>query len=91
MDHDDEQILISAVRYCVGRQSYIVGSCDRWVRERWDSLSAGAQRVILDDLKAALDQERLGHRSLGMEMDRDLWAKLFIDLDDLRDLARAKS
>lgn len=89
ISYDDESILICAVRYCIGRQNYIVGSCDRWLRDRWTRLSAGTRDTILKDIQAALEQERLGHRSLGMEMDRDVWAALYRDMSPGGSLAHA--
>ena len=80
MNDDDEGILVCAVRYCIGRQSYIVGSCDRWLRDRWPRLSAGTRDTIIKDIGAALDRDRLGRASIGMDIDRDLWAALYRDL-----------
>lgn len=88
MKTDDDSILICAVRYCIGRQSYIVGSCDRWLRDRWSDLSAGTRDVILRDIQRALEHERLGHRNLGMKIDRDTWAALYRDISPGGCLAR---
>lgn len=80
--NDAEGILVCAVRYCIGRRSYIVGSCDRWVRQLWSTLSPGTRKTIIDDIYAALERDRLGHASIGMDMDRDTWAALYRDLKD---------
>ena len=77
---DIDAMMVCAVRYCIGRQSYIVGTCDGWLRKRWLTLSAGTRDVILRDISRALEQERLDHRSLGMKIDIDTWGALYRDL-----------
>ena len=33
---NDQLMAMAAVRYCLGRSSYIVGACVEWVRENWE-------------------------------------------------------
>lgn len=74
---NDQLMCIAAHRYCLGRASYIVGSCLEWLRAHWDQFEPNTQAVILRDTKEALAQNRAG-------MDIDVrgwqefvaWAKL---------------
>jgi hypothetical protein len=82
LPYDEEAMLLCAFRYCLGRMTYVVADCNRWIRDRWDRLSPGMRGVILSDLREALDRDAEGSRSIGMDMDRMIWRRLF---DDLRD------
>lgn len=80
LGYDEEAILLCAFRYCLGRMTYVVGECDRWLRTRWDRLSPGTREVILRDLREAIEQHARDGRALGMEMDRKVWTQLYEDL-----------
>jgi len=78
-ESDIDRMMVCVVRYCIGRQSYIVGTCDSDLRARWAGLSRGTQDLILKDIKEALERDQLGHASIGMDIDRDIWAALYRD------------
>lgn len=70
---------LCAVRYCLGRMSYIVGDCCDWLRAVWPDLDPGLRKIIARDIDWALvhdDQARARgdqFKPLGMDMDRKEW------------------
>lgn len=72
----EEQMLISAVRYALGRQSYIVGvTCD-FVASVKDKLSQNCINIIIRDIEEEIEMcHRMG-RTCGMDIDEVEWLKL---------------
>ena len=72
---------IAAVRYCLGRQSYIVSDCVDWLMGCWTSLNDRCRNVIARDIDEAFahdDEARARgdpYRPLGMDMDRQQWER----------------
>lgn len=64
----DEQMLISAVRYALGRSTYIVGWTVSEVKRVWGHLSTNVQEVIERDINET--------KSLGMKDDVMEWRSL---------------
>lgn len=56
-------MVIAAHRYCLGRQSYIVGCCIEWLGTIWDKLSDGDKYTILRDTYEALMDGYAGGKS----------------------------
>lgn len=81
---DDDEIMICAFRYCLGRQTYVVSNCCRWLRERWDKLDPNTRAIIRADLLNAIYRDKEyrernnGENSqhLGGEMDVFQWQDL---------------
>jgi hypothetical protein len=77
--HAPDWMIIDAVRYCIGRQSYQVSVTCRWLIENWESIPQSAKDVIVRDLeeaKAHDDRNRRGdgmYFPLGQDMDRREW------------------
>lgn len=46
---NDQLMAMAAHRYCMGRMSYIVGSCMEWIRGTWEQLEPNTQNVMLRD------------------------------------------
>ena len=73
---------IAAVRYCLGRSSYIVGDCSDWLKDQWDNITPQMQNVIKRDIEEAIkadDEDRESgsvYKRLGMDMDRREWEKV---------------
>jgi hypothetical protein len=73
---------IAAVRYCLGRMSYIVGDCVEWLEEQWPNLSSNARAVIKSDIEAMFqrddDARQRGeeYKPLGMDCDREGWERV---------------
>lgn len=77
----EEQMLISAVRYALGRQSYIVGvTCD-FVRTVKPKLSKYCIDILIRDIDEELEMYHDLGRPCGMECDDSSWCSL---LDELR-------
>lgn len=72
-----EQMLISAVRYALGRATYIVGTTTDEVKRVWSELSENTRMVIRRDVSEALDRGQVG-----MEMDDSRWRHLISFMDD---------
>ena len=51
---DDQLMAIAAFRYCLGRQSYIVGSCLDWLAANWAWFEDNTKNVIVCDIVEAL-------------------------------------
>lgn len=73
----DEQMLVSAVRYALGRKTYIVlSTCDS-VRNAWPQLSLSARAVILRDIGTALDEAKTARAT---DLDHREWTLLLNDI-----------
>jgi len=76
MTQDDlEHLLVCSTRYCLGRQSYVVGEQCRILRECWDELGPGARQVIETKVESAIAAGQAG-----MEQDQREWERLAKDL-----------
>lgn len=70
---------IAAVRYCMGRSSYIVGDCADWLVATWTKLEPSARAVIKRDLAEEIQRDDEAwergdaHHPLGMRCDRAQW------------------
>ena len=71
----------AAVRYCLGRSSYIVGDCVDWLIQQQHAISLAALKIIVRDIREAMqrdDEARHSgdqHLPLGMDMDRREWER----------------
>ncbi len=74
---DYEHIVISAVRYALGRMTYIVELTVNYVLEEIenDKLSDRCLDVIAEDIRSA--------KSLGMECDKEQWLKLLNRIEEV--------
>lgn len=64
-------MVLAAFRYCLGRRTYIVGSCVDWLLSYWDEIDDWTKVLIIKEIKLAAE---LGH--LGDECDADDWKKI---------------
>lgn len=75
---------VAAVRYCLGRATYIVGDCADWLTEHWPQISESARATIRRDVeeafarddKARADGLSTGHTALGWDCDRAEWERV---------------
>lgn len=74
----DPLMLACAVRYALGRATYIVSDVAVEVRRCWPLLDARDRGVIRRDIAEALS----GRGPLGMQMDHDVWADLLVWIDE---------
>lgn len=79
MTEAPDWMIIDAVRYAIGRQSYQVGITCEWLRSTWPKLSAHVQEIVRRDVEEAFrddDRDRAAgrqYKALGMDMDRKEW------------------
>ena len=72
----DETIIICAVRYALGRMSYIVWDVAKYVELKRKELSRECIEAIVQDIEIGFKRyHEVGH-TLGMECDEKLWTRL---------------
>lgn len=78
----DDLMALAAVRYCLGRMSYIVGDCCAWLPRVWPHLRPGTQTIIARDIDEAIRRDTEArsrgdeHLPLGMDYDRAEWVRM---------------
>ena len=73
---DDEQILICAVRYALGRMSYIVGVVCQYVTYKRKTLSKECINIIIRDIEDEMKRYHKAGEYLGMKCDERNWCEL---------------
>lgn len=76
---DFEHVVICAVRYALGRQTYMVGIVCRYVASVIPTLSENCRNLIIRDIKEA---ERYGY---GHKCDEKDWMELLEKLEKQND------
>jgi hypothetical protein len=82
---DEETMALCAIRYTIGRMSYIVSDGVRWAR-KYGNQSQWVRDVLIRDLQEAVEREDRGMRALGMEMDSRQWRAVLAELLTLQRL-----
>lgn len=78
----DGLMALSAVRYCLGRKTYITGDCADWLIESWPFIPSNVQKLIWRDVEEAFtrdDEDRAEnrpHKTLGHDCDRQNWERV---------------
>ena len=72
----EEQILICAVRYALGRMSYIVDVVAEYVALKRKELSKECVNIIIRDIGEQLAFYHAHNSTLGMECDEKTWKNL---------------
>lgn len=73
---------IAAVRYCLGRQTYIVGDCERWTFANWEHFPENVRKLIQREVEEEIkrdDEARArgaAHKPLGYDCDRAAWERV---------------
>ena len=75
MTHE-EQMLICAVRYSLGRMSYIVGVTCEFVASIRKKLSPNCINIIIRDIEETMEMYHRSGRLCGMECDEKDWYRL---------------
>lgn len=78
--NDAESMALCAVRYTMGRSSYIVGDGQRWARDL-GKRSPQARAVMVRDLQESVDRCDAGCSALGMELDEAGWRMVLAELE----------
>lgn len=73
---NDELILICAVRYALGRMSYVVGEVCDYVKSKRNGLSRNCIDTIIRDIEGEIVHYRNSGFTLGMECDERDWLNL---------------
>lgn len=47
----DGLMALAAFRYCLGRMTYIVGDCERWIFANWENFPESVRKLIQRDLE----------------------------------------
>ena len=78
-----DEAAIWAVRYCLGRRTYVVEDCSRWLCAVWDSLDSDARVIIQRDVEEEFARDDAARANgnaeclpLGMDMDRASWQRV---------------
>lgn len=80
MDENFQEMLVSAVRYALGRMTYIVGLTVDYIMPMIQNLKTKYINIMIDDI--TYQGEYYGYR---MEMDRKDWMRLLAGLKAERD------
>ena len=78
----DDLVALAAVRYCLGRMTYIVSDCADWLVQQWPNIKPSARAIIQRDIEEAFardDEAREAgkeHKPLGCDCDRAEWEKV---------------
>jgi hypothetical protein len=79
---DADLIVMAAMRYCMGRRSYIVSTMVDFLIANWDNLSDSCKSILKRDLEEAFerdDEDRARGREfshLGDNIDRVTWERV---------------
>ena len=77
-----ELMVISAFRYCCGRQTYVVGACADWLISIWPMLGDNTKAVIKRDLEREFERDdearaaQENYKPLGWDCDRKDWERV---------------
>ncbi len=77
---DLDTMLFSSIRYAMGRMTYVVSDTAEIVRAYWKYLSKPRREQIITELRNELERAARENRLIGMEMDHEVWQKLYDDL-----------
>jgi hypothetical protein len=69
---DFEKMAVCAIRYTIGRRSYVVADGHQWAME-WGAKSNWVRDVIIRDLEGATERCDNGTKVLGDPPDEDGW------------------
>ena len=76
---DELTMALCAIRYTIGRMSYIVADGVRWARQ-YGTQSAWVRGILIRDLQEAVERADRGLPALGMEMDSNAWRAVLAEL-----------
>ena len=71
----------AAVRYCLGRRTYIVSCCVEWLFVQWENFDEHTKALIKRDIEEEIERDDearangCDYKPLGDDMDRAEWLK----------------
>lgn len=78
----EEVILICAVRYVLGRKTYVVEAVCCYLVASWDAISDKCKRIIRRDIKQELERCHQVGKLCGMKNDDERWRQLLEELKE---------
>lgn len=78
----DGLMALAAFRYCLGRMTYIVGDCERWIFANWEHFPESVKKLIQRDLEEEFARDNdarargCAHKPLGHNCDRAAWERV---------------
>jgi hypothetical protein len=71
-------MVTAAVRYCIGRRSYIVGDCVDWILANWRDWPENVRTIIQRDLEHEFERaaQNPDWNPLGDSCDKQEWEKV---------------
>lgn len=69
-------MLISAVRYALGRQTYVVQETTQYLLHCLHKFDEGVRAVIIQDIRDAVERAEARGTTLGMDIDHDDWKRV---------------
>jgi hypothetical protein len=74
-------MVVSALRYALGRHTYVPGAVQDWISLHWDSLDSNTKVVIVRDVFEHLydDSRPSAYRTSMTDYDLSTWEKFGID------------
>ena len=78
----DEQMALSAIRYALGRRTYIVHDTVVWILHNWPKWGDEVKRLIKRDIEEEFTRddkqraEKTNYRPLGDDCDREDWERV---------------
>jgi hypothetical protein len=71
-------MIIAAVRYCIGRRTYIVSDCADWILANWGDWPENVKTIIQRDLENEFERaaQNPDWKPLGDDCDKREWEKV---------------
>lgn len=66
-------VIGSAVRYNLGRMSVGPGLVQDWIKRHWSWILFETRKMIVRDVKEAIEDHEAGRISIGMDVDYQMW------------------
>ena len=73
---------LAAVRYCIGRMTYITNDCADWLCSVWPKLPENVKAIVQRDVEEAFARddedraEKRDYKTLGHDCDRADWERV---------------
>ena len=78
----DGLMALAALRYCLGRMTYIVGDCERWIFANWEHFPENVKKLIQREVEKEINRDDEArergddYKPLGHDCDRAAWIRV---------------
>jgi hypothetical protein len=79
-DINGQLMIMCAHSYCLGRQTYVVGTCVDWIIAHLDWLTTNTRQVIARDTLVAIARDCAGSRTIDVPVWRKLLETIWVTL-----------